>query len=75
LGEKIRELEVLLASEKESERARERRSERQRERKRKRSTTAHLSGNVTLSGLEAAAVEEVCPRCLTLVSELQQAHC
>jgi len=40
LGERIRELEVLLASEKESERAREKESERQGERKRERATTA-----------------------------------
>jgi len=40
LGERIRELEVLLPSEKKSERERERESERQGERKRERPTSA-----------------------------------
>jgi len=40
LGERIREFEVLLASEKKSERAGEKESERQGERKKERPTTA-----------------------------------
>jgi len=40
LGARIRELKVLLVSEKKSERAREKESERQEERKRERPTTA-----------------------------------
>jgi len=45
LGEKIRELEVLLASEKKSERGREKESKRQGERNRDRPTTAHRRTN------------------------------
>ena len=44
LGERIRELEVLFASEKERERATEKESGRQKERKRERPTTARRRG-------------------------------